>query len=432
MSANSTERVDLTLGETVALFGRALRYVAPFKRLVLIKIALTLTSLAPAILLPWPLKVIIDHVIGDVKIGQEVRPYPFFVEPFVHMLADASKPAILIAAVTVELVLLFLMGAFGTGLGQRNVLNTESAQGQDTATRTENDANYGFSWAGGLIGFIDYTFAIRLSQRINHYYRSRLYERVQSLPMRTFDDERIGDAVYRVMYDTPAITAVAFRLLITPVTAPFNIAVTMAVLVSVYGANSPVVLLSLLFLPMVLIVTFPLTGVIRKAAGMSRQAGANTTNTIEEGLSNITAVQSLGGGARERARFDSDSAASFAGYRRYVIALIIATLIAVVAGVILTGYTFLALADDVIAGQLSIGDLGVLWPYARTIGTAAVMLGATWISLQDNASGLARVFWLMDQPNEEDPPGAEALPPVRDSIKVEHLSFHYDTGRPVS
>ena len=60
--------------------------------------------------------------------------------------------------------------------------------------------------AGGLLGLFDFRFTLRLTQDLNHHYRSRLFERIQSLPMTAFDDERIGDAVFRVMYDTPSIT----------------------------------------------------------------------------------------------------------------------------------------------------------------------------------------------------------------------------------
>ena len=68
-------------------------------------------------------------------------------------------------------------------------------------------ANAGFSLAGGLLGYFDFRWTIRLTQALNHHYRTRLFERIQSLPMSALDDERIGDAVYRVMYDTPAITS---------------------------------------------------------------------------------------------------------------------------------------------------------------------------------------------------------------------------------
>jgi ABC-type multidrug transport system fused ATPase/permease subunit len=252
-----------------------------------------------------------------------------------------------------------------------------------------------------------------------------LYERIQSLPMTTFDDERIGDAVYRVMYDTPAITQVCYRLLVTPFTSPLNIALTIAVLATVYGGSSPVVLSAMLFLPMVLIVTWPLARMLRTSAAVSRVSGAATTATIEEGLSNIVAVQSLGGRARERRRFDQDSQESFRAFRRYQLFALIAIVTAVAFGALLVGSVFLYAGDEIIAGQLSVGDLSVLIPYFASIATSSVLLGSAWVRLQDNTSGLNRVFWLIDQPSEQDPPGAIELPEVRDCVRVENVSFGY-------
>ena len=429
MSTKVQERWDLTAGDTVALLGRAITYITPFKREVWIKIGLSVLSLMPPLVLPWPIKMIIDHVIQDIPIAK--GSYPFFIAPLTHALADASKTQILIAAMLVELLLLVLIGAFGTEPGERNIMNIELAQGQDTATRTEQDSNYGFSWAGGLLGLFDYNWTVRLSQKFNHYYRSKVYERVQSLPMTALDDERIGDAIYRVMYDTPAISAVCYRLLVGPITSPLNILMTVAVLASVYGAASPVVLFAVLALPLVLIVTWPVAGLIRRNAARARTSGSTTTTTIEEGLGNIAAVQSLGGQARERKRFDADSQGSFGAYRHYMLFVIAAILVAGVFGAVLVGSVFMYVGDEVIAGKLSVGDLVVLIPYFRQIATSSILLGATWIALQDNAAGLNRVFWLMDQPSEVDPPGAAALPPVRESVRVEGVSYEYEPGQPV-
>ena len=91
---------------------------------------------------------------------------------------------------------------------------------------------------GGLLGLFEFRFTLRLTQALNHLYRSRVFERIQSLPMRAFDDERIGDAVYRLMYDTPSITNVCYRLLVTPVAAVLGLLVTVWV-VREHGDRQP-------------------------------------------------------------------------------------------------------------------------------------------------------------------------------------------------
>jgi len=406
--------------------------MAPFRKEFAIKVGLMIATLLPMILLPWPAKLIIDHVIGDVVLGQQVRPYPFFFQPVVSLLEGSDKLTILIVSIAIEILLLIVMGAASSSPGERSRFDEEQlTSGQDTATRTENEANSGFSLVGGLLGLVDYQYTMKLTQRLNHYYRSRLYERMQALPMTTFDDERIGDAVYRVMYDTPAITNICYRLILTPIGSPVNILLTVVVLSSVYGAASPVVLLAIGFLPMVLIATWPFASVVRKAGARSRAAGSVTTTTIEESMSSITAVQSLGTSARERKRFDTDSSESFRAFRRLALAGMLATMAGTVGGSILVAAVFIEIADEVIGGTMSAGDVGVLLPYFTSIAVAAVNMGALWIRVQESTTGLNRVFWLMDLPSEADPPGAVALPKVRESVRVENASFAYDADKPV-
>ena len=53
-----------------------------------------------------------------------------------------------------------------------------------------------------------------------------------------------------------------------------------------------------LLVPVGLLATLPASGLIRRVQQASRAAGTATTNAIEESMSNIAAVQSLGGMAR--------------------------------------------------------------------------------------------------------------------------------------
>ena len=89
--------------------------------------------------------------------------------------------------------------------------------GDDIATNSENEANTASSLVAGLFGLVDYRWQLRLSHALNHYYRSQLFERIKSLPMTRLDDRRIGDMIYRVMYDTPTITRLVYDLLLTPI-----------------------------------------------------------------------------------------------------------------------------------------------------------------------------------------------------------------------
>jgi ABC-type multidrug transport system fused ATPase/permease subunit len=225
------------------------RFVQPFSGRFGVKAGLILVSLLPSLLLPWPIKLMVDNVIEGMPLDEPLRPYPAFIAPFIGLLEGRSPEAMLAILVAAQVVLFALVGAFGTAGGERDSAEAHLASGHDTATRTEGEANSGWSFAGGLLGLFDFRYTIRLSQAMNHHYRSRLFERVQHLPVTAFADERIGDAVYRVMYDTPAITNAAYRILLTPVTAPVFILLTTWVIWVTYGPMPHLLLASLAMVP---------------------------------------------------------------------------------------------------------------------------------------------------------------------------------------
>jgi len=420
-------RRELSHAETLRIFGRALRYVAPFKGRFAVKAGLTLVSLFPPLLLPWPIKMQIDHVIE----GRPVDPaaYPFFVRPGVELLAGSSSGEILVWTLLFQLLLVVAVGMLGSTASERDQADARLSAGRDTATTTENDANYGHSRASGLLGLFEFQWTLRLTHDLNHHYRSRLFERIHALPMTAFDDERIGDAVYRVMYDTPAITQVVFRLLLIPLYSPLGILAVAWTLEVAYGSTL-MGWVAVAFLPLAFGATFPFARTIRRRGEESRMAGATTASSIEEAMSNVLAVQSLGGHGRERERFDRDSRRSFGEYRRYLLTWIFAIAAAVGVGLPLIFGIARYGTDLMIEGRLTPGDFALMITYFIQVAGYAVILGTLWIRLQGNAAGLQRVFFLMDMAGEDDPPGARELPRLLRELRIEDVDFAYEDGTP--
>ncbi len=407
---------------------RAIRYVAPFRSRFLVKLGLLLLSLIPMLMLPWPVKIIIDHVIEGRPVDDPIRPYPALLQPAMDLLAGHSPAEILFITIAFQILLFLVIGAFGAAGSEGENAEAYLASGYDTASRTENEANLGFSLAGGLLGLFDFRWTMRLTQALNHHYRTRLFERIQTLPMTAFDDERIGDAVYRVMYDTPAITNACYRILLTPITTPLHILLTVAILTFFFGDQPLLIGSALAFLPLALLASLPLAGAMRRDSGRSRKAGATATATAEEGMSNILAVQSLGGEDRQRDRYEKDSWTSFSRYRAVFRLTLYATVIGAVPGFFLIGYAFLHAVDLVIAKQISVGDFGLLTTYFFHVLVSAVTLGGLWFNLQGSAAGLHRVFFLMDLPGEADDPSLPELPTIRRGLEMEGVEYGYPDG----
>ena len=410
--------------EALRDFARALHYVAPFRGLYLRKIGFMLLGVIPALLLPWPVKVLVDHVVQDVPL--DATTYPFFFQPFVDALVGRSPAEI---AVMVTLLLMALLLVFG-GWGSEAQDQTSAglAQGTDQATRSENDANQGHSFVGGVVGWFEFRLTLRISHLLNHHYRSHLFERIQHLPMTRLDDQRIGDALYRLMYDTPQITEVCTRLILTPVIVPLQLAATLWVMHLTFGDEPMVVWGAALLIPLGFLVTLPFTSAVRRRGQAARETGAATTTTIEEGISNVLAVQGLGGADHERSRFERDSWRSFTGFRQVMIVWIGISFSGLVAGSAVFLVVFYRLTDRVFEGAMTVGDLWVILAYYGALAFLAENVARLWIYLQDNAVGLRRVFELMDEPSDHQASAPRPLATIREGFELEDVHYRYPDG----
>ena len=415
---------------SLRLLARALRYVAPFRGRFALKLALLLASLLPLLALPWPAKIVLDHVIEGIPIGAQARPHPAPVMALLAGLVGQPPAAILLAVVGCQLVLLALFGAAGTNGGERDSADSYLSSGQDQATRTDNEANAGFSLASGLLGLFDLRFTIRLTQAVNHHYRGRLFERIQALPLTTFDDQRIGDAVFRVLYDTPAITSAVYRILLTPTAAGAFALAVVATLRSLYGDHPLLWQAGAVLLGISFAVALPFAGMLRRRSLAARGASATATSSLEEGLANVLAVQGLGAESHARGRFDRASWSSFQSYRSLVLLGMLIFLAALGPALWVATRVFSYVAGLVIEGELSRGDFLLLFTYYLMLAFTCIELGSLWLRVQDAAAGLSRVFFLMDLPSEQETPGAVALAPLRRELRIEDAHFAWPDGTP--
>jgi ATP-binding cassette subfamily B protein len=418
---------EISHGQAFTDIARGLRYIRPVGRLFAGKIGYSLVSLIPMLIFPWPAKVLVDHVIQGLPV--DPSGYPFFFRPIVVALEGATPAQIAFSMLGVGLALLALVGGTGT-TSARDQTNAGLAQGTDVATRSENAANQGHSFIGGVIGYFEYRLTLRLSQALNHHYRSHLFERIQRLPMTRLDDQRIGDAIYRLMYDTPQITEVCFRLVLTPIMAPLQVLLTVWVMWLTFGDVPEVLVAALLLAPASLLLTLPFTNAMRRRSQKARETGSLTTSTVEEGVSNVLVVQGLGGQSRESQRFDEDSWSSYTASRNFQLLWWGVLVVFGIAGIAASLYLFYALSDRVFRGELTVGDLGVIFAFFGVLAFTAESTGRLWIYLQDNVVGLRRVFELMDEPADAQPQGARPLTSVETGYRFRDVSYTYPDGSP--
>ena len=187
--------------------------------------------------------------------------------------------------------------------------------------------------------------------------------------------------------------------------------------------------LSMAIFPTYFIISSLLGRIVRRRGQAARAAGALTTGTIEEGMDNVLAVQSLGGNEEEKGRFGRDSAESFRRHRRVSLMWMIIPQVGDTINAIVQTIFFVLLVNLVIDGEMSPGDYGavfVFWGYMRGPASALAVL---WIRFQDNVAGMRRVFAMMDLPAEADM-GANRLDlGVQQGVSMRGVGLVYPDGR---
>ena len=416
-------QTDLSLPETFSLLGRSLALLAKVKSLFVAKLIFASVSLLPALAVPWFLKIVVDQVILQQPFNTDSVPFPPFMMPFINAIRDLSPMDIMLAVTGLYVVLLMF---FGMRSDEQHVIMPE---GFDSATQSEQLLSSGTSKTSGVWGFLELLLTVRLTQRLANGLRTRLMGRLSHLDMTTLDDQRIGDSVYRVMYDAPMMPAICFKLTIEPVMALLAAFLSVYLLGYSYGRIAPeLIYIAAAMVPVIILLTGPLSGLVRRAQQRSRAAGATTTNQMEESIDNIGAVQSLGGMKGEARRFAGKSAESFRHYRFTVLLDNLLLLVSFTTITLAIALAFFLITNKVIEGNLTPGDYAVMIGMFATLGVTAQAIGMFWINLQKNISAVRRVFFFIDYTTETDR-GSKPLESIERTVFLENVSYHYPDGR---
>lgn len=414
---------------------RALRYSFRYKFELAVKATTQVTSIFWILFLPWPAKIVIDYIVlGDMP-RSAITVMPFFFEPLLRLVEPltAYQTAWFMAALF--LVMILLVGAFGTEGAERNRAVAGLAQGEDTATRSENQANDMSSLVGGLFGLFEALWHIRITHRLNHRLRSELFKHFKAHKITDFHDRSVGDVVYRAMYDTPSISNLIFSIWVGPATTALNLVTTILMMHLVFRSEPAVVWCALAMAPMNFVLVLYFANLTRKYGTLAREAGSATTATIEEGMSSVMAVQGLGSDDTDHARFAADSAFSFQRFRNLVLVGTLSSFTMYVTGTSMLFVVFYFTAPAFIEAEFAPGDWFVIFGYFGAISASAIFMGGLWLNFQEKITGLHRVFTILDSSAEALDEEGEAATLARDfrisdGIRLENVDFDYPDGTP--
>ena len=383
----SGEHAALGIRDAWRLLVKSWPFISRYRRLLAIKCGLVFVSLTFFLMTPWPLKIVIDNVID----GHPLTGIPAAV---LSPIVGTDRAAILGAVTLFLLAAVILIGMVGD---DAHGLNTRvESGGLDQAGATTDEANEGSSLWNGLFGYLETRVTIDLTQRMNQSVRTAIYERFLRSPLALYADQKIGDAVFRVMYDSASIGPVFYRGVLAPVASLMMFAMAMIVL-SVQFSNQPVIVgIAIAFLPLIALVSGFFGRAIRGQSQSMRERSSDVMAAFEERVAQVQLIKAFGQEEREAAAVDSASWASYRATLKMIgtIAVIIIVLTPLVG--VLIGYCAYYLFTQVIMGRMTLGDIVLLASYGMMLASPMMKIGSTWASIQAPVAGLRRVHSVLD------------------------------------
>ena len=185
-------------------------------------------------------------------------------------------------------------------------------------------------------------------------------------------------------------------------------------------------LIAVLALPFLAFPMIRLGQRLRNAATSSQVYMAEVTHKINESVSGIRVVQAFGMEKYEIGRFrgalQSMLRADLRAGRASALGPAVMELFATIAGALL----FFVAGFYISRGELDPGNFTVVLFCLGVLFVSARRLFKVYGEFQQALSAAERVFEMLDlEPKVHDLPGARDLPPFRDEIGFEHLSFSY-------
>jgi ABC-type multidrug transport system fused ATPase/permease subunit len=392
------EQHSLSAREALRLLVKSWPFIRPHRRLVALKFLFALASLPIFLFIPWPLKIIIDNVIDG-------RPLQGMVHSLLFPLAGDDRLRLLAVIIGALFLSALLVGTVGDRPASLDAY--VASGGLDQAGMTMNQANNGWSLFGGLLGLAEVWVTLVLTQRLNQTARTAVYERFLHSPLRLFADQKIGDAIFRVMYDSAAIGEVLYSGILSPIMSITMITLSMVVLWRQFSSEPLIPILAGLALPTVALASAFFGRRLRDQSQQMRERGSAVMAAFEERIAQVQLIKAFGQEAREIAAVDSESRGSF--HVTLVMAVLVMAMLLMLIPLLglLAGIGIYHLMSEVIANRITLGDVALLAGYGMMLVRPMIALGWFWTWLQAPIAGMRRIHSVLDHLPDDLAPGGD-------------------------
>ncbi|MDM0484253.1 ABC transporter ATP-binding protein [Clostridium perfringens] len=253
--------------------------------------------------------------------------------------------------------------------------------------------------------------------------RRDLFDKLQDMPNKYFDNNKTGVIMSRIINDLLDISELAHH-------GPEDLFISLVMLVGSFiilcTINLPLTIITFAIIPFLLFYTIHKRNKMKKAFKETRVKTGEVNATIENSISGVRVTKSFGNKDYEMEKFDKSNgifkkarehaykamAEYFSGMFFLVDMLELIVLIA-------AGYfTYL--------GKINIGDFAAYLLYIKMFLQPIRKLINFNEMFQNGMSGFERYEEIMNEENEKEIPNARELKDVKGKIKIKDVTFRYD------
>jgi ATP-binding cassette subfamily B multidrug efflux pump len=288
---------------------------------------------------------------------------------------------------------------------------------------------YLLNWAATAGQFYLMTLA---GQRVLLHMRTQIFERIQALSLKFFDQQEAGDLMSRLVNDTQVINQ-AFSIGITRL-ASMGLSL-IGIVFAMFSLSWQLALASLTVLPVMILATTVFSRQTRTAFRRTRQTIGEVSAELQENIAAVREVQAFAREEANVAEFESINAANRdANVQAESILSAFSPALDVLSSIataIVAGFGgYLVLSSD--QSPVTVGIIVSFLIYIQRFYEPIRGIANLYANLQAAVAGAERIFELLDTQAEiTNAPDAVPMPPIQGRVELDHVTFAYQEEEPV-
>jgi ABC-type multidrug transport system fused ATPase/permease subunit len=354
--------------------------IGPYWKLLLVAFVAMLFEAAADLLQPWPLKIVLDSVIGH-------HPLPHFLDPLHDLLGTQKSGTIAVAAVATVLIALM----------------------------------------NSVASYYDSFLTTSVGQYLAHDLRKKVYHHLQRLSLSYYDHHKIGNILSTITDDIDNVQAFFSASLL-------SIVIDVTTIIGMFGVmlylDWKFTLIAMAVTPFLFLFVQRFTRLVKKSTRQVREKQSEIVSTVEESLGAIRVIKAFAQGDLEEEKLAKTSLESVdAALSARKIKALLSPVMDVVSA-IGTAFVLFYGASLVIANQMTAGSLVIFLMYLGKMFKPMQDLAKMTNSASKAAVGMDRIQEILESDALlPESPAARPAPPLSGHIAFEHVAFGYEKGK---